>query len=226
MSKIMIVDDQKQITSILKEYALKAGYEVIVANDGEEALAYFHSTTFDLLLLDVMMPKMDGFQVCQEIRKESNVPIIMITAKGEDYNRIMGLDIGADDYIVKPFSPNEVFARIRAVLRRIEGHPPALAYDDLMIDITHYVVRIKDQIIPCTKKEVELLYLLATHPAMNFTREHLLDRLWGDDYEGDIRTVDSHIKRLRTKLDKCSHDGWNIKTVWGLGYQFEVHHED
>lgn len=226
MSKIMIVDDQKQITSILKEYALKEGYEVVVANDGEEALLYFHKTSFDLLLLDVMMPKLDGFHVCKEIRKESNVPIIMITAKGEDYNRIMGLDIGADDYIVKPFSPNEVFARIRAVLRRIEGYHPPFIYKDLMIDITHYQVKILTQLIPCTKKEVELLYLLASHPSMNFTRDHLLDRLWGDDYEGDIRTVDSHIKRLRTKLEKYPHEGWNIKTVWGLGYQFEVTHEN
>lgn len=229
--KILIADDHRQITSILSEYAIKAGYSVMIANDGKEALALFQSNDFDVVLLDVMMPEMDGFQVCRAIRKVSNVPIIMITARGEDFERIMGLDMGADDYILKPFSPGEVMARIRAILRRISPDPKdapeknLLSYDNLTINIEEFIVLVDGNPVSLTKKETEILYTIAKHPNKLFTRDNLLNNLWGYDYYGDARTVDSHIKRLRAKLDSYPHPNWEIKTVWGMGYKFEVEHE-
>lgn len=224
MVKILIADDNRQIISILEEYAKKEGYEPIIAADGFEALELFKSQQPDLILLDVMMPKIDGFEVCREIRKTSNVPIIMITARGEDFEKIMGLDIGADDYIVKPFSPGEVMARVRAILRRLEDSQKqqVLKIDNLEINLDNYVATIDDRDLSLTKKELELLWTLASNNSRVFSRDNLLDMLWGYDYYGDSRTVDSHIKRLRTKLDKYEHDKWQIKTIWGVGYKFEV----
>ena len=228
---LLIADDHKQITSILSDYAKKEGYTVMIANDGKEALSLFSRNTFDLVLLDVMMPEMDGFQVCREIRKTSSVPIIMVTARGEDFERIMGLDMGADDYIVKPFSPGEVMARIRAILRRISPDPKEsqdkniLIYDNLTINIEEFTVLIEAESVSLTKKEIEILYTMAKNPNKLFTRDNLLNSLWGYDYFGDARTVDSHIKRLRAKLDSNHHPNWEIKTVWGMGYKFEVEHE-
>nr|WP_312711190.1 response regulator transcription factor [Proteiniclasticum ruminis] len=228
---LLIADDHKQITSILSDYAKKEGYTVSIANDGKEALSMFSKNTFDLVLLDVMMPEMDGFQVCREIRKTSTVPIIMVTARGEDFERIMGLDMGADDYIVKPFSPGEVMARIRAILRRISPDlkesqdKNILHYDNLTINIEEFTVLVENEPVSLTKKEIEILYTMAKNPNKLFTRDNLLNSLWGYDYFGDARTVDSHIKRLRAKLDSYHHPNWEIKTVWGMGYKFEVEHE-
>lgn len=179
-----------------------------------------------MILLDVMMPGMDGFEVYREIRKQSNVPIILITARGEDFERIMGLDIGADDYIVKPFSPGEVMARIRAILRRIgrddDTNAQIFTHSSLMVNLDEYIAEIDGISIPLTKKEIELLWTLGTNKNKVFSRDNLLSSLWGYDYYGDTRTVDSHIKRLRAKLDEVPHDGWKIKTIWGVGYKFEV----
>lgn len=225
MIKILIADDSKQITSILSEYAKKDGYTPIVAFDGGEALDKFEKEDPDILLLDVMMPIKDGFEVCRDIRKVSNVPIIMITARGEDFERIMGLEIGADDYIVKPFSPGEVMARVRAIMRRIvqeEKEEQIFKFDTLTINFMDYTVFIGDDRILLTKKEFEILWTLATNKNRVFSREILLETLWGYDYYGDTRTVDSHIKRLRAKLGEYDHPAWNIKTIWGVGYKFEV----
>ncbi len=226
MPIILIADDNQQITSILEGYAKKEGYQVIVALDGIKALQEFRENKPDLILLDVMMPGIDGFQICREIRRTSNVPIIMVTARGEDYDKIMGLDIGADDYIVKPFSPPEVMARVRAILRRIEredsGDHHILSLENLVINLEDYTVTINNISISLTKKEFELLWALASHKNKVFSRDNLLDSLWGQDYYGDSRTVDSHIKRLRSKLDVLPHPHWEIKTIWGVGYKFEV----
>ncbi len=225
MTTILIADDNKQINSILEEYSKKEGYAPKVALDGKEALDLFIEFQPDVILLDVMMPKIDGFEVCREIRKTSNVPIIMITARGEDFERIMGLDIGADDYIVKPFSPGEVMARVRAILRRITREDgkkqQTYLYGNLKINLDDYLVSIHDQNISLTKKEIELLWTLATNKNKVFSRDNLLNSLWGYDYFGDNRTVDSHIKRLRAKLDVVDHCNWEIKTIWGVGYKFE-----
>lgn len=227
MGKILIVDDNKQITSILSGYAQKEGLEPIVALDGKEALDMYarYADEIVMILLDVMMPEIDGFEVCKRIRKESMVPIIMVTARGEDYDKIMGLDIGADDYVLKPFSANEVMARVRAVLRRLGGNEPKkqniYAVSNLSIDIDQYKVKIDNQEVALTKKEVELLWTLAKNSTKVFSRDNLLDSIWGYDYFGDSRTVDSHIKRMRAKLDKYAHDNWEIKTIWGVGYKFE-----
>lgn len=226
MPEMLIADDNRQIVSILSEYAKKEGFSVSSAFDGEEALGLASRTCFDIILLDVMMPKKDGFAVCREIRQKSNVPIIMITARGEDFERIMGLDIGADDYIVKPFSPGEVMARIRAVLRRITSNAQTdrqlFHYDNLSINLDEYITEISGIKMPLTKKETEILWMLATNKNKVFSRDNLLNSLWGFDYYGDTRTVDSHIKRLRAKLDEVPHDAWEIKTIWGVGYKFEV----
>lgn len=228
MNKILIADDNKQITSILASYARKEGLEPVIALDGAEALDAFARYQDDIVmvLLDVMMPEVDGFEVCRRLRKESMVPIIMITARGEDYDKIMGLDIGADDYVIKPFSANEVMARVRAVLRRIQVQEQQkqnlYEVSNLKIDLDKYVVEISGEEVPLTKKEIELLWTLAKNSTKVFSRENLLDSIWGYDYFGDSRTVDSHIKRLRAKLDKYDHEGWDIKTIWGVGYRFEV----
>lgn len=226
MPYMLIADDNRQITSVLETYAKKEGFTPLIAENGEKALSLFEQYAPTILLLDVMMPKKDGFSVCREIRRHSNVPIIMITARGEDFERIMGLDIGADDYIVKPFSPGEVMARVRAILRRIEKtddkEDQALTFDNLTINLDDYTSYIGGQQLMLTKKEIELLWTLATNKNKVFTRENLLNSLWGYDYYGDSRTVDSHVKRLRAKLDEYAHPAWNIKTIWGVGYKFEV----
>ena len=228
MKKILIADDNKQITTILSSYAKKEGLEPIIALDGAEAIEKFsqQEQEISMVLLDVMMPKVDGFEVCRRLRKTSMVPIIMITARGEDYDKIMGLDIGADDYVIKPFSASEVMARVRAVLRRIQPQEPAtknsLSMDNLFINLDKYAVQIDGEEVPLTKKEIELLWTLAKNHTKVFSRDNLLDSIWGIDYFGDSRTVDSHIKRLRAKLDKYEHEKWDIKTIWGVGYRFEV----
>lgn len=228
MAKMLIADDNKQITSILSNYARKEGFEPVVALDGEEALRLFdeHEPDIAMVLLDVMMPKVDGFEVCRRLRGKSLVPVIMVTARGEDFEKIMGLDIGADDYIIKPFSAGEVMARVRAILRRMQPREEKTAhniykYSNLMIDLDKYAVTVNCSEVPLTKKEVELLWTLAKNSSKVFSRDNLLDSLWGYDYYGDSRTVDSHIKRMRAKLDKFEHPGWEIKTIWGVGYRFE-----
>jgi DNA-binding response OmpR family regulator len=224
MTTVLIADDNAQIVSILEEYSKKEGYRTLTAADGERALQLFRQEAPDVVLLDVMMPKLDGFAVCREIRRERDTPVIMVTARGEDFERIMGLDIGADDYIVKPFSPGEVMARIRSVLRRMQrggdsGH--VLEKGTLRVDLGNYQATLNGEKINLTKKELELLWTLASSPGRAFSRESLLNQLWGYDYFGDSRTVDSHIKRLRQKLDVHPHPGWNIATIWGVGYRFE-----
>lgn len=226
MTTVLIADDNKQISSILEEYVRREGYTPLLAFDGEQALALFASSRPDVVLLDVMMPKVDGFAVCREIRKSSDVPVIMITARGEDFEKIMGLDIGADDYIVKPFSPGEVMARVRAVLRRMTkeetGNRQLFTYANLTVDLDEYAVTVDGSRIQTTKKEVEIIWTLAKNMNKVFSRDNLLNSLWGYDYFGDTRTVDSHIKRLRAKLDTYHHPDWDIKTIWGVGYKFEV----
>ena len=226
MYKVLIADDNKQIVSILSEYCKKNNFTVSTVFDGETALKEIEENEFDIILLDVMMPKKDGFDVCRQVRTFSNVPIIMITARGEDYEKIMGLEIGADDYIVKPFSPGEIIARINAILRRItpknDESAKIFTYDNLEIDLNNFTVKINDEIISLTKKEIEILWTLATNQNKVFTRENLLDLIWGFDYFGESRTVDTHIKRLRAKLDNYKHEKWNIKTIWGVGYKFDI----
>ncbi len=227
MDKILIADDNLQITRILSEFIRREGFEPVVAYDGAQALECFAQDRFAMLLLDVMMPKIDGFELCRKIRRVSSVPIILITARGEDFERIMGLDIGADDYIVKPFSGEEVMARVRAVLRRIErpaenGRSRQLVFDNLSIFLDDAIVTIDGKRVPLTKKELEILWTLAENREKLFSRDALLSLLWGYDYFGDSRTVDSHVKRLRAKLDAVPHPRWQIKTVWGMGYKFEA----
>ncbi|HHU52816.1 MAG TPA: response regulator transcription factor [Clostridiaceae bacterium] len=234
MTKMLIAYDKRQIVSVLEAYAKNEGFSVTKAYDGMSALAAFEADIFDIILLDVMMPGMDGFSLCRKIREKSQVPIIMVTARGEDFERIMGLDIGADDYIVKPFSPGEVMARVRAVLRRLDPHMTnendapvkTMTYDNLTLNPDSYQTSISEQEIILTKKEFEILWTLLTNSPKVFTRDNLLNSLWGFDYEGDSRTVDSHIKRLRAKLDQVSHPNWEIKTIWGVGYKFEEKTDD
>ena len=226
MYKVLIADDNKQIVSILSEYCKKNNFIVSTVFNGEDALKEVEENKFDIVLLDVMMPKKDGFDVCREVRKFSNVPIIMITARGEDYEKIMGLEIGADDYIVKPFSPGEIIARINAILRRItpknDDSEKIFSFDNLEIDLNNFTVKINNEIISLTKKEIEILWTLATNQNKVFTRENLLDLIWGFDYFGESRTVDTHIKRLRAKMDNYEHKKWKIKTIWGVGYKFDI----
>lgn len=223
---ILVADDNIEIVSILNTYLIREGFKPINAYDGEEAIKNFKEYDPQLILLDIMMPKIDGFQVCKEIRKHSNTPIIMITAKSDDMDKIMGLDIGADDYIVKPFSPREVIARINAVLRRITiseiDRSTILKFNNLKINIGNYEIKLNDSQIDLTKKEIEILWLLASNLNKVFSRNELLDSIWGEDYLGDSRTIDTHIKRLRAKLNIQDNFGWDIKTVWGTGYKFEV----
>lgn len=225
MEHILIVDDNKDITEVLATYAAGEGYEPVVAHDGIEAYRKYKECNPSVILLDIMMPGMDGNEVCQKIREESDVPIIIITAKGEDYERVMGLDNGADDYVVKPFSPGEVMARIRAVLRRTgkpaEKEERVVTAGDLTVNMESNSVYICGEKVTLSKKEVETMWLFINNPSKVFTRDNLLDSLWGQDYFGDSRTVDSHIKRLRAKVDKFDHPTWAIRTIWGLGYKFE-----
>lgn len=231
MEKILIADDNEDITDILANYIEREGYEALVAKDGEEALQLFWEQSPVLVLLDIMMPKVDGYEVCRRIREKSNVPILLVTARGEDFERVMGLDIGADDYIVKPFSPNEVMARVRAVLRRVPKNSTIVHNDkiiqlsNLQVNMEEYSATINGKKVHLTKKEIETMWILVQNPNKVFTRDNLLDSLWGFDYFGDSRTVDSHIKRLRAKIDKEEHPDWKIKTIWGVGYKFECDEE-
>lgn len=228
MQYILVADDNPDITDVLENYVKKEGYEPLVAGDGEEALKKFEEYKPVLVLLDVMMPKMDGYEVCRRIRSKSDVPVILVTARGEDFERIMGLDIGADDYIVKPFSPSEVMARVRAILRRMnrseheEGERTRLTVGNLTVDIKEYALYLDDEQINMTKKELETVWTLMSNPEKLFTRDNLLNSIWGYDYYGETRTVDTHIKRIRGKLDTHEHPDWDIKTVWGAGYKFVV----
>ena len=224
--KILIVDDDINICELLRLYIEREDYSVVIANDGEQAVELFNQEQPDLVLLDIMLPKLDGWQVCKEIRKNSNRPIIMLTAKGELFDKILGLELGADDYIIKPFEAKEVMARIHAVLRRTS--PPAeseqqkeINWDKLSINLTNYELRINGTLVDAPPKEMDLLYYLASNPNKVFTRDQLLDKVWGFDYYGDSRTVDVHIKRLREKINGVS-DQWGLKTVWGIGYKFDV----
>lgn len=224
--KILIVDDDENICELLRLYLEKDGFETVVANDGEQAVDYAAKYTPDLILLDIMLPKLDGWQVCREIRKSSDVPIIMLTAKGETFDKILGLELGADDYISKPFDTKEVIARIKAVLRRSSDKDKAsqiqeVKYDKLRINLTNYELEVNGVKIDTPPKELELIYHLASNPNRVYTRDQLLDEVWGFDYYGDSRTVDVHVKRLREKLENVS-DEWSLKTVWGVGYKFEV----
>ena len=226
MRQMLIADDNQAIIDILTAFATKDGWQVTAVNDGDAALAAGRTGRFDVILLDVMLPKRDGFSVCRALRTALDVPILMITARGEDYDRIMGLDTGADDYIVKPFSAAEVMARVRAVLRRLErSAAPAtrtLVRGSLTLLLDEERALIAGRAIILTKKEFDILCLLAENKSRVFSRDHLLESLWGYDYEGDTRTVDTHIKRLRAKLAKVPHSDWELRTVWGVGYPFEV----
>ncbi|MBQ3912414.1 MAG: response regulator transcription factor [Lachnospiraceae bacterium] len=228
MAYILVADDNTDITDVLSVYIKKEGHDPVIAGDGIEAMERFREYNPACVLLDVMMPREDGYEVLRKIRACSNVPVIMITARGEDFERIMGLDIGADDYIVKPFSPSEVMARVRAVMRRMNmaentgASDNKLVIKDLTINLDEYSLYIGKEKINLTKKEIETMWTLAKNPNKVFTRDNLLDSLWGYDYYGDSRTVDSHIKRLRAKIDAVEHPGWKITTIWGVGYKFEV----
>ena len=230
--KILIVDDDSNIAELISLYLTKECFETMTVGDGEEALRAFEEFSPDLILLDLMLPGMDGYQVCREIRKESQVPIIMLSAKGEIFDKVLGLELGADDYIIKPFDSKELVARVKAVLRRTFVPPSQAAaaparpsgsfveYPDLIVNLTNYSVIYMGHSIEMPPKELELLYFLASSPNQVFTREQLLDHIWGYEYIGDTRTVDVHIKRLREKIK--DHASWSITTVWGIGYKFEV----
>ncbi len=222
--KILVADDDRNICELLRLYIEKEGFTAILAENGAVALQKFESENPDLVLLDIMMPELDGWQVCREIRKKSQVPIIMLTAKGETFDKVLGLELGADDYVVKPFETKEVIARIKAVLRRT-GAPgddsKVVNYDKLSINMTNYELKVNGVHVDAPPKEMELIYHLASNPNRVYTRDQLLDEVWGFDYYGDSRTVDVHIKRLREKLEGVSSQ-WSLKTVWGVGYKFEV----
>lgn len=224
--KILIVDDDVNICELLRLYLEKDGFETIVANDGKTAVDYALKYSPDLVLLDIMLPLLDGWQVCRQIRKSSEVPIIMLTAKGETFDKILGLELGADDYVTKPFDTKEVIARIKAVLRRSndndkQNQVEEVRYDKLRINLTNYELVVDSKRIDTPPKELELIYHLASNPNRVYTRDQLLDEVWGFDYYGDSRTVDVHVKRLREKLENVS-DEWSLKTVWGVGYKFEI----
>ena len=224
--KILIVDDDENICELLRLYLEKDGFDTVVAGDGEQAVEYATKYSPDLIVQDIMLPKLDGWQVCREIRKTSETPIIMLTAKGETFDKILGLELGADDYVSKPFDTKEVIARIKAVLRRTHDSDKSsqineVRYDKLRINLTNYELEVNGVKIDTPPKELELIYHLASNPNRVYTRDQLLDEVWGFDYYGDSRTVDVHVKRLREKLENVS-DEWSLKTVWGVGYKFEV----
>lgn len=227
-TKILCIDDDNNILDLLCMYLQKEGYEVRTASDGQEGVSLFRSYEPDLVLLDIMMPRMDGWQVCKEIRKVSSKPIIMVTAKGETIDKVVGLELGADDFIVKPFDMKEVCARIKAVLRRYAKQDSSdgevIKFDNIEISLQKYELKIKGKAVDLPPKELELIYFLASNYNRVFTRDQLLDKVWGFDYLGDSRTVDVHIKRLREKLENAS-DKWMLKTIWGVGYKFEVAEE-
>ena len=227
--KILIVDDDNNIAELISLYLTKECFETLIVNDGESALTAFLRFKPDLILLDLMLPGIDGYQVCREIRRENNTPIIMLSAKGEVFDKVLGLELGADDYMIKPFDSKELVARVKAVLRRYVTEPASstsekqvgdyVEYPDLIINLTNYSVKYMGEYVDMPPKELELLYFLATSPNQVFTREQLLDQIWGYEYIGDTRTVDVHIKRLREKIH--DHEKWSIGTVWGMGYKFE-----
>ncbi|MBQ6897589.1 MAG: response regulator transcription factor [Clostridia bacterium] len=223
--KILIVDDDANICELLRLYLSKEGYTPVIVNDGVVAVESIDTVKPSLVLLDIMLPKLDGWQVCRKIRQSSNVPIIMMSAKGETFDKILGLELGADDYIVKPFDSKEVVARIKAVLRRALAPaaetPKEVNFDNLFVSITNYEMKVKGVHVDAPPKELELLFHLASNPNRVFTRDQLLDEVWGFDYYGDSRTVDVHIKRLREKLEGVS-DKWELRTVWSVGYKFET----
>jgi DNA-binding response OmpR family regulator len=230
--KILIVDDDVNIAELISLYLTKECFDTLIVNDGEAAIHQFASYQPNLVLLDLMLPGIDGYEVCREIRKSSSVPVIMLSAKGEIFDKVLGLELGADDYVIKPFDSKELVARVRAVLRRF--HPPVkeeqdlapmptgdyVAYPDLIINLSNYSVQYYNDNIEMPPKELELLYFLASNPNQVFTREQLLDHIWGYEYFGDTRTVDVHIKRLREKIK--DHNEWSLATVWGIGYKFEA----
>ena len=221
--KILVVDDDVHICELVKLYLEKEEFEVIAAHDGGEGLEKFKSSNPNLVFLDIMLPVMDGLQLCREIRRINNTPIIMLSAKGETFDKVLGLELGADDYIVKPFEPKELLARVKALLRRSTTHDETVnqySYNDLSVNISDYTVIYRGRELDMPPKEIELLYFLASHPNKVFTREQLLEQVWGFEYFGDSRTVDVHIKRIREKMPDS--EGWSIKTVWGIGYKFEV----
>ena len=230
MRKILIAEDNVEISDMMKSYLEKAGHEVYQAFDGADALRKASEIKPDLALLDIMMPKKNGMDVCKEIRQISNVPIIMLTARAEEIDRVLGLELGADDYIVKPFSTREVVARVKAVLRRftmLEKEPAkVIKHGNLEININNYDVRLNGRRLNLTPKEVEIFQLLASHPGKVFSREQILSAIWGYDYFGDTRAVDTQIKRIRQKINPNEVKGWEIKTVYGVGYRFEVYDED
>lgn len=223
---VLIVDDEQPIRELLALYLIKEGFIVQEAADGAEALIKQQECKPDIIILDIMMPVLDGLEVCRQIRKFSTIPIIMLTSRAEDEDRIMGLELGADDYVTKPFNPREVAARVKAVLRRLavseKRTEAALSYHQLTIDMAEHTVTVFGHEIAFANKEMELLWHLASHPGLVFSREQLLESVWGYSYCGDTRTVDTHIKRIRRKLDISGSSPWDIKTVWGIGYKFEV----
>jgi len=227
MEKILVADDDRNICELLRLYLEKEGFGVVLAYDGEDAVEKYFSQNPDLVLLDIMMPKLDGWQICREIRKKSNCPIIMITAKGETFDKVLGLELGADDYVVKPFDTKEIVARIKAVLRRTNAVSAStseikeVVFDKLTVNITKYELKVDGKVVDTPPKELELLFHLASNPNRVYTRDQLLDEVWGFEYYGDSRTVDVHVKRLREKLEGVSEQ-WSLKTVWGVGYKFEV----
>ncbi len=225
LGKILVVDDDLNICELLRLYLEKEGYTVVIANDGLTAVTMFQEESPDLVLLDIMLPKLDGWQVCREIRKFSDNPIIMLTAKGEVFDKVLGLELGADDYVVKPFDTKEIIARIKAVLRRVSKNlvdeVKEVHYDKLSINLTNYELKVNGKQVDTPPKEMELIFHLAKNPNRVFTRDQLLDEVWGFDYYGDSRTVDVHVKRLREKLEGVS-DKWELRTVWGVGYKFET----
>lgn len=228
--KILIVDDDENISGLISLYLAKECFETMVVEDGNDAVSAFHSFEPDLILLDLMLPGIDGYQVCREIRKDSQVPIIILSAKGEVFDRVLGLELGADDYLMKPFDMKELMARVKAVLRRTSvpheekkktnSNEQLVEYPGLVVNMTNYSVELKGNRIDMPPKELELLYFLAKSPNQVFTREQLLDHIWGYEYLGDTRTVDVHVKRIREKLGETPN--WRIATVWGIGYKFEV----
>ena len=224
--KFLVVDDDSNICELLRLYLEKEGYAVKIVNDGVSAVNAFKQESPDLMILDIMLPKLDGWQVCREIRKFSDKPIIMLTAKGETFDKVLGLELGADDYMTKPFDTKEMVARIKAVLRRTGAAAAADAvkevnFENLTVNLTNYEMKVNGTPVDTPPKELELIYHLASNPNRVFTRDQLLDEVWGFDYYGDSRTVDVHVKRLREKLEGVS-DKWELKTVWGVGYKFET----
>ena len=226
--KVLIVDDDNNIAELISLYFTKECFETMIVNDGESVMEAVSSFEPNLILLDLMLPGMDGYQVCREVRSKYSIPIIMISAKGEVFDKVLGLELGADDYIEKPFDSKELVARAKAVLRRYKpmaaapeiNNDKCVEYPDLVINQTNYSVRYMGQVVDMPPKELELLYFLASSPNHVFTREQLLDQIWGYEYIGDTRTVDVHIKRLREKIK--DHANWKIATIWGIGYKFEV----